>query len=268
MNTYKTPSEAYTEVLKDVWTRNEHRSAPRGLVIREKLDYMFHVDSPTNDVPIVTGLHERDAVVRKYYYNEMHLYHRGTLAVSEWTKISKFWETIKNPDETINSNYGYLIFNNPSCGDPKYEDRELRVMRTPWEWALMSLLEDTDTRQAYVRVALPRHQWIGNKDQVCTMHLHFRIIHQDTLCLTVVMRSNDVMKGLVYDMPYFNSLLYKMQYDLKRGVTIGSHLKNLNVNIGWYRHFTHSMHIYESDQLMVRKILGHTFIEEKTRGHD
>jgi thymidylate synthase len=187
-----------------------------------------------------------------------------------------------NPDgSTINSAYGHLIWHKKSHGNPSFEfakefdalDEELRTngasfyshegkvmhlidkaKRTPWEWAKQSLIQDKDTRQAILRFSLPEHQWMGNKDQVCTLHGNFQI-RDDKLHLSITMRSNDLMKGLVYDLPWFVSLMYKMQNEL-RGVYP-------DLQIGTYTHLSHSMHIYKRDIPAINKMLGRVEIIAK-----
>ena len=125
--------------------------------------------------------------------------------------------------------------------------RTIPKMRTPWQWAKDSLIKDKDTRQAILRFSLPSHQWMGNKDQVCTMHGNF-LIRDDKLNFSIVMRSNDLMLGLVFDLPWFCSLMDKMIEELK------PHYPNLTK--GYYTHTVHSLHIYERDELKVKKMLG------------
>jgi thymidylate synthase len=118
---------------------------------------------------------------------------------------------------------------------------------TPWEWAIESLLTDKDTRQAVMHFALPEHKWVGNKDQVCTLTGNW-LIREDKLHLSIVMRSNDIVLGLVYDMPWFCSLMDKMLEELK---PIYPTLKK-----GSYTHLAHSAHVYEKDEKTILGMLG------------
>jgi len=233
---YSSPSEAYLEALTDVYYSPDYKSAPRGLPIRECLDYMFTVSNPTSD-PIATLDNERNQVIRDYTLKEMALYDLGTNRVEDFEKASSFWRKIANEDGTINSAYGFLIWKNRSC----------RSHDTQWEWAKQSLIKDKDTRQAFVRFSLPDHQWWGNKDQVCTMHGNF-LIRENKLHLTIVMRSNDLVLGLVYDLPWFCSLLDRMVAELR------SHYPDLQK--GTYTHLAHSLHIYDRDEEKVKGMLG------------
>lgn len=258
MHTYETIHEAYLETLKDIYFHPDFKSAPRGLPCREKTDYSFRVEYPENE-PIRTHDADRNRVIEDYTRKEVELYNSCTNLASDFGKASKFWEKLANPDGTVNSAYGYLIWKNKSHGNPQFEppaslDEEpnyeyfrTQNMRTPWEWAKSSLIADKDTRQAILRFSLPSHQWHGNKDQTCTMHGNF-LIRDDKLHFSIVMRSNDMVLGLVYDLPWFVSLMDQMVAELK------PHYPRLTK--GTYTHTVHSLHIYERNEEMVLKMLG------------
>ena len=250
MKTYNDIHEAYLGSLEDVYCNYEYRASPRGLPIREKTDYTFRVLNPTNE-PIITKDNERNKVIADYTAKETELYNSCANTAEEFGKASKFWEKLANPDGTVNSAYGYLIWKNKSHGNPRFEvgnsERDYGSMRTPWQWAKSSLIADKDTRQAFMRFSLPEHQWKGNKDQTCTMHANF-LIREDKLNLSVVMRSNDLVLGLVYDLPWFCSLMDRMIEELRE------HYPTLSK--GTYTHTVHSLHIYERNEEMVKKMIG------------
>jgi thymidylate synthase len=242
MNNYSNIHEAYLGALRDVYHNYEYMSSPRGLPVREILDYSFRVTNPVAE-PIVTLDPERNKAIAEYTAKEVALYNSCSNRVEDFEKASKFWKHIANADGTINSAYGFLIWANKIHGNEKFEG----VYRTPWEWAKTSLIQDKDTRQAILRFSLPEHQWIGNRDQTCTMHANFLIRH-DKLHLSVVMRSNDLMKGLVYDLSWFVSLMDRMVEELKP--TYPDLVK------GSYTHTVHSMHLYEKDAPAILKMMG------------
>src|ERR1035437_3704630 len=144
MKIYDNIHEAYLGTLEDVFHNPDYRSAPRGLPIREKIDYSFRVLSPTSE-PIITKDLERNKVIEDYTRREMELYNSCSNRVEDFAKASKFWEKLANPDGTINSAYGYLIWYKRSHGNPAYEswgDKGNGVVMdfsagsyTPWEWA-------------------------------------------------------------------------------------------------------------------------------------
>lgn len=263
MRIYETASEAYLGTLEDVYKNPDYISSPRGQRCREKLDYSFRVLKPTSD-PIVTRDEKRNSVIASYTKKEVELYNSCTNKAEDFGKASKFWLSIANPDNTVNSAYGYLIWANKSHGSDFEQELKLLmpaskpgegniyttsgVRRTPWEWCVESLKRDKDTRQAVLRFSLPEHFWMGNKDQTCTLHGNF-LIREDKLHFSVVMRSNDLMLGLVYDMPWFMSLMDKMVDELKSTYP--------NLTKGHYTHFVHNIHIYERDLDSVRRMLGY-----------
>jgi thymidylate synthase len=108
-------------------------------------------------------------------------------------------------------------------------------------------MEDKDTRQAIMRISRPEHQWSGCRDQPCTTHLNW-LIRDNKLNLTTVMRSNDLVKGTVWDLSFFMSLMPEMLEELKSTYA--------DLEIGTYSHFAHSLHIYDSNMNVILKMIG------------
>jgi thymidylate synthase len=242
MRVFDNIHEAYKGVLLEVYSKPEYECAPRGLPIREITNFMFKVNNPSSE-SLITDDSKRNEVMAKYLVKENELYNSCTNKAEDYAQASPFWKTIANPDGTINSAYGYLIWTNRSTGSDKFEG----VMRTPWEWAKLSLESDADTRQAILRFSLPEHQWVGNKDQVCTLQGVFNI-RDSKLNLAITMRSNDVCVGLGYDLSFFCSLLDKMILDLRH--------KYPNLQKGSYTHIAHSMHMYMKDEDKIKKMIA------------
>lgn len=243
--------EAYINALVDVWYHPQFNCAPRNLPIREIMNYTFVVNDPVSE-PIKTKDLERNKVIEVYTAKEVELYNSCTKDVKDFAEASKFWNQLANPDGTVNSAYGYLIWKNKSHGNPKFEFGETApsaeyLYRTPWEWCVESLKDDKDSRQAILRFSLPEHQWKGNKDQTCTMHGIF-LIRDDKLHFSVEMRSNDLMKGLVYDLPWFVNLMDLMIEELKPHYPL--------LTKGSYMHRATSMHIYERDAETIKRMIG------------
>jgi len=191
MDNFLTVSDAYIATLTTLLDLPDFLCSPRGQSCFEKMNYLFTVEQPTSG-PIITMSQKRNVKLAEYLAVEERLFLSGELRVSIWIEqASKFWAKLADSNGLISSNYGWLTMYNKSLPDNK----------TPWEWAKTSLLKDPDSRQAFVRVSLPEHQWLKNKDQVCIMHVMF-MLRENKLHATVVMRSNDVVKGLVYDMPW------------------------------------------------------------------
>lgn len=212
----------------------------------ETLNFVGIVNNPDFGA-IMTLSTSRNEKIKRYTHAEFDLYERGENRAEAFAKHAPFWREIANPDGTVNSAYGYLIYKKylVIAGKPPRSADER--MHTPWDWARISLERDRDSRQAFVRFSLPEHQWFGNRDQVCTMHGQF-FIREDHLHFTIVMRSNDVVKGMVYDMPWFCWLIFKMRDQLLP--------KYPDLKIGTYTHIAHSLHVYERDLPLVFDMIG------------
>lgn len=228
LGTHEYPSEAYLSVIADVLDFGKSVS-PRSYKTVEIEDAVFSVFQPHGG-PIRTHDEERNRVLESYWNAERRLYESGELQADVWVEqASKFWGKLRNPDGTINSNYGYLLtYLRDAPGKWQWG-----APITQWEWAYRSLMNDKDTRQAVMHFNRPMHQWEGNKDFPCTMHMQFRI-RQGHLNASVVMRSCDLVKGLAYDMPYFCSLLEIMA-------------TNTEVPKGSLTLMFHSLHYYLTD---------------------
>lgn len=254
---YQSLSEAYQQVLIDVLDTPQYECAPRGSKIKEILGYEFEVDSPADGIPIVTADGDRNMLITEYTNAEIQLYNSLTTKADDFARASSFWKKIANPDGTINSAYGNLIWGRKVCGNPKFEvpdydetrmDGEAAlVMRTPWDWAMLALRQDKDTRQSIIHFNTPDVLWLGNKDVVCTLNAQF-FIREDKLHMFVEMRSNDVVLGLVYDCVWFSSLMHRAVSEL-RGLYP-------DLTIGRYSHYARSMHIYERHFDTARRMIG------------
>lgn len=265
MKQYETIHDAYLGSLADIYDNPEYICSPRGQRVREVLNYSFKVLNPVNE-PIITKDPERNEVIKSYTQKECELYDSGTNSAEDFGKASKFWLKLQNPDGTVNSAYGYLVKFKKSHGNPVYElmdklkqqdtseavsnyiaQHAHEVMRTPYQWCLESLRADKDTRQAVMRFSLPEHFYKGNKDMTCTLSGTFHI-REDKLNLSIHMRSNDLMLGLVFDLPWFVSLMDDMVNDLKDVYP--------DLQKGYYVHTVDSMHLYDRDEEKILKMIG------------
>ena len=232
MDSFLTTSEAYLAALAALLDRPDWTVGPRGMATRELMNWQLVVERPTSSL-VVTASAARNATIARYCETERGLYLAGERSAEVWAeRASKFWLGLANPDGTVNSNYGELMM----------VRRDMPGGLTAWEWARESLVADPDTRQAFVRVSRPEHQWRGNRDQVCTMHLHF-MLRGGRLHATAVMRSCDAVKGLAYDAPWFCWCLEVMA-------------TSLAVPVGTYAHLAHSLHLYERDVALAERMLG------------
>lgn len=237
----KTFAEAYKRLLTEVYFNYEYETAPRGMNIREIMNCSVTIEDPTSNL----FKNEVRDIPLKYLKKELALYLSGRNDARGFSEASKFWNKIANEDGTINSAYGNLIF--------KMRDTPDTISQ--WIWAYTSLIHDKDTRQSIMHFNRTSHQYFGVKDFPCTLELSFHI-RDNKLNATTVMRSNDVIKGTTFDIPFF-TLLQQMMFEQVRK-TYG------DLELGTYTHIAHSMHLYENDYDLVKKMLEKDFVEDKT----
>lgn len=200
----------------------------------EERNALIAIEQPS-DAPIVTRDPERNVRIARYTRAEHDLYASGTNDVVKFAEHASMWTRLANDDGTINSAYGKIV----------WYDQSLPGMRTPWQWAFESLKRDHATRQAVLLFMRPDHLR-ECKDVVCTSHGTFHI-RNEALHLTMVMRSNDVVRGMVYDIPWFCRLQLTMLDELLPTYP--------NLKLGSYSHFVHSLHLYDSDIEIARRMV-------------
>ena len=227
-------SDAYLFMLEDVFKNFEYESAPRGMKIREKMNYQLTIERPDAG-PIVTMDEDRNKIIKAYTKKELDWYMTGNLSAA--SAPSPFWKTIADGDGNINSNYGHIVLKDLS---------ENNGWKSPFDFAFGKLILDKDTRQAIVRYNKPKHAVYGNKDFVCTMYQNFHI-RDNRLHTTVRMRSADLFTGPVYDLPWFatvQSMMTQALRDKYPGLTNGELTFSAD-----------SIHIYERNFKQIQSMI-------------
>jgi thymidylate synthase len=232
-------ADCYKDLLQSLLENPEYTCAPRGMQINEITDLSFTIADP------ISCLYDnkRRGSQEKYIAAELLWYFSGRRDLEFIQKYASFWKQVANPDNTLNSAYGYLLFN-----------RKNEYGKTQWQWAYDSLIADRDTRQAIMHFNTPDHQWDGNKDFVCTLSGNFHI-RENKLNLTINMRSNDAILGTATDVAFFCILQIQMWYLLQQ--------KYPDLELGTYTHYVHSMHIYERHFQLVKEMLEEDFVPVK-----
>ena len=217
-------NDAFINVMEALYNGGVAK-APRGLATLELPDAWLTIHNVANPVISVP---ERKLDLN-YLKAEMDWYRSGDLSIAEIGKHASMWRRIANPDGTVNSNYGYLATH------AKHEGK------SQLEWCIDALKKDPDSRQAVINYNQPRHKYDGNKDFVCTLNQAFtkRDGKLDTI---VMMRSNDLVYGFSYDVPWFAGL--QQQGSSATGIPVGK-----------YHHYATSMHIYEKHFPMMREVV-------------
>ena len=238
MKAYHNFTEAYVDIIRDVYTLPEFTSSPRGMKVKEILGYQFKILNPRNRIPYVKG---RDFSIH-YMVAELLWYLSGNDSTNWISNYSTFWSKISDDGETANSAYGARIF--------KSHDRIAKTVDenwTQWNYIVEELKKDPDSRRAVIHIRSPQDSILAQLDVPCTLSLQF-FLRGDKVYMVTSMRSSDVILGLAYDVPAFTLFqeLLALHLTKELGRPIG---------LGDYTHLSASLHIYERHFKMVEKIL-------------
>lgn len=238
MKAYNNFTEAYVDILRDVYTSPEFTSSPRGMKVKEILGYQFKILNPRNRIPYVKG---RELSIH-YLVAELLWYLSGNDSTEWISNYSTFWSKISDDGTTANSAYGARIF--------KPHDRIAKGIDktwTQWQYVIDELKSDHDSRRAVIHIRSPQDSILAALDVPCTLSLQF-FLRDDCVHMVTSMRSSDVILGLAYDVPAFTIFqeLLALQLTKELGRPIG---------LGSYTHLSASLHVYERHFKMVEKIL-------------
>lgn len=230
-------ADTFESILEDLWYDPDFVASPRGQEVREIRDCSMEINDPMKN--IYTNIHRSSPL--KYIAAELLWYFSGTNNPTYIEKYASLWKHLHNPDGTVNSSYGNLIFT---------EKNEHRI--TQYQWVIDSLKKDKDSRQAFMHFNKPQHQFFTNKDQVCTLQALFHI-RDNKLFMTLTMRSNDVIYGFMTDYAFFTILQYHVYLALKEYYP--------DLKLGTYTHISHSMHLYERHYDLVKKMVKNPYVD-------
>jgi len=238
MKTYDNFTEAYVDILREVYTEPEFTSSPRGMKVKEILGYQFRILNPRKRIPYVPG---RDLSVH-YMVAELLWYLSGNDSTSWISNYSAFWSKISDDGKTANSSYGARIFK-PHNRIAENVDGDW----TQWNYVVNELKNDPDSRRAVIHIRSPQDSILANLDVPCTLSLQF-FLRNDKVHMVTSMRSSDIILGLTYDVPAFTIfqelLAFQLTQELGRPIGLGS-----------YTHLSASLHLYERHFKMAEKIL-------------
>jgi len=128
-------------------------------------------------------------------------------------KVPQIWERMADVNGEVNSNYGY-------------QWRRCEQI----DYVVAKLKDNHNTRHAAISIYDAKEWQKYTKDTPCTYAIQFTILNNE-LCMSVYMRSNDIWYGFCNDQYQFSSL-QKMIAD------------RLSIDVGWYYHAAHNMHLY------------------------
>lgn len=214
----------YTNLCKDVL--KGHRVDD----LTELNNVMFVVKDITD---CVIGVRE---ISHSYICGELLWYFTADDSMNFIAKFSKMWSRISDNGRTSNSAYGDIIFQ-------RYGFDQL-------EMVVALLKKNPGSKRAVINFNVPNVNKETTKDEICTIMLQF-YVRDGRLNCTGVMRSNDLWKGLPYDIIFF-TILQKYVAD------------RLSLKYGTYTHFAVSLHVYDSDRELVERVAESTE-EDNTR---
>lgn len=150
----------------------------------------------------------------KYAEREWQWYLSKDRSIETIAKYAPIWYKMANKDGLVNSNYGYLW-----------------NMNNQLNKVVDLIKEDKYTRRAVITLYDGKDLDNYEQDTPCTLNVQF-YMRTDYLCMTVFMRSNDLVLGFCNDQYCFSKLLELVA-------------NKLEVKIGTYTHFATNMHIYK-----------------------
>lgn len=177
----------------------------------------WYLNANRNDLSILKAFPE-------YYYEGV-----------EEDNFEQISESTRRVYPKYNSNYGYYLF----------EQRYLLL-------AFDKLKNDKNSRQASISINNNDIMYDGSIDKLCTNNISFRI-RDNKLNMTVQMRSNDIIRNMVYDVFTF-SMVYGIMFNSL--LTVYPEL-----TVGEYYHCSASMHMHKWDsEKLVYAILNERLI--------
>lgn len=211
--------DAFYDWINKMQENKTNQKSRDGDVIAEIINATTVISDPTKCIM----QNELRKMPIRYAIGEMLWYASGNNSLKSIQKYTKNWNRMSDNGETVNSNYGWCIFE-------KYGFDQLNFV-------MEKLMNDPETRQAVIHIKEPNNK--NSKDVNCTVCLQF-FIRDEKLYMTTYMRSNDIWLGFPYDVFQFTNL--QIYLAMKLGLDLGS-----------YTHITGSLHLYERDYKKVVK---------------
>jgi thymidylate synthase len=228
---YNSLETIYRKLMRMLDTDPDFSSAPRGKPIHEFIGSSFTLTDPRNR--LVTS------PARKMNYGfavgELCWYLRGDTDLETMAYYNRRMSQFSDDGKTINSAYGYRMFR-----DRFTESGWVGVSQL--DNVIDELRRDPDSRRAVMHINEPndlrRAVRVGSKDVPCTMSIQL-LVRDRRLHMHVLMRSNDVIWGLPYDVFSFTCLQEAFLYMLQEaGIPVD--------DLGFYHHTAGSLHVYDT----------------------
>ena len=249
MNTYKS-------LINDI-KHNGLISKPRGQEVKE----LLFKDLTVTDHETIINSKFRNTLNNstpegKYLRAEFVWYMSGYMSPDYIIHFGKMWDKLRNPynaeDDTsydfkilankVNSNYGYHVFWKPVTEIQLFKYGLTRSQdNSPFTYVVKTLRRDISSRQAIIQYTLPNIYVDDVKDFTCTQNQHF-LVREGLLYNLVHIRSSDAVKGLTFDIPWWD--------------IVGQFVaRALNVNYNTMLIHIGSAHYYERDYDLIDNML-------------
>jgi len=150
----------------------------------------------------------------KYALREWERYLSGNPSWKEISKYAPIWKPYMDENWNLNSNYGYQ----------RQRNNQL------W-YVIEELKRDWNSRRAVISIYDGKEHDKYKLDTPCTCYIQFQIINNE-VCMSVYMRSNDLVYWFCNDQYQFSMLQEKISIELW-------------IPMWWYYHHATNFHIYE-----------------------
>jgi thymidylate synthase len=207
-------TEAWDSWYSELALQDKDDNSRDGAVCGEILNAITVIKDPTYNI-VQSDIRKMPI---KYAIGELLWYLSGTNKLDAIKRYSKAWEALSDNGETVNSAYGYRIFE--------------KFGFNQWDYVRELLRKDPNSRQAVIHIKDADNT--PTKDLPCTVCLQF-LLRDGKLNLTTYMRSNDIWLGFPYDVFSFTCLQIIMAFEL-------------GVEIGEYTHIAGSLHLYSRNK--------------------
>lgn len=205
-------SELWYKLYKDLIENGEEVESRIGNT-KHITDYTFCLTDPTSCITY-SSIRKLGP---KYMMAELVWYFSGSNRVDFIGKYANMWNDLTDDGETVNSAYGYRIFE-------KFGFNQL-------EFVINKLKANHHDRQAVIHIKDASN--VPTKDTPCTCLIQFVVSH-GRLNAHTYMRSNDVWFGTPYDVIFFT--LLQQIVSIETGIPLGV-----------YYHTVGDMHVYVKD---------------------
>lgn len=207
---FKNANEAYEILFYKIINEGKNFNNTKAL-----FNIGFYIEDPLSN--LITNK-ERDWKL-DYAEAEWQWYLSGDTNINKlgkiYGKIPTIWKRIADKNGNVNSNYGYQW------------NRGNQL-----QYVINELKNNPNSRRASISIYDAKDRFNFENDTPCTYAINFTILN-NKLCMSVMMRSNDLWYGFCNDQYCFSKLQEMISNEL-------------SIKTGWYYHFVNNIHLYNN----------------------